>query len=268
MRRSFSLFLCGAVLLCTILSTQAAEQVIVRSDADISSAGSLPSTCSESKLGCLAADAAVYAMGADLAIIPGGLVDGTLEHGAVFPSDLSRVIPEDADLTLYSVTLPQLKSLLEYGLSHLTTDDTDRIIIQASSFEDFPQVSGFTWTYDVSAPVGARVLYLSIDGTEVDLSDTSMSFTLAAPSAMLERAGLSLHQISTGPFTLRSSMLTYLGSLDLLSPPSSRTTAIGTANYPLIDKLPITAIAAACVLIAVLAAIPRIKQKKYFSFEK
>lgn len=269
MKRFLSLLLCSAVVLWGSVTALATEQGIIQSEADISSSGgALPSTCSESDLGCLVADAAVYVLNADFSVIPGGLLTGTLEHGTVFASDILRVIPDDEVLSLYTVTIPELKTLLEYGISHLVTDDADRIIVETSAFDDFPQVSGFTWTYDVSAPVGERVLRLSIDGCEMDLSDSSVSFTLAAPSGLLERAGLSPEIVSAGFHTIRSALMDYLESLDLLTAPSSRSTAVGTSNYPLIDRIPIVAIVAACILIALLAAIPRVKQKRYFSFEK
>lgn len=268
MKRFISLLLCCIVALCSVLPASAMEQALIQSEADISSESPLPSTCSESQLGCLAADAAVSVLAADFAVIPGGLLASTLERGSIFASDLLRVVPEDEQLFLYTITLPQLKTLLEYGLSLLVTDDADRIMVDASAFDDFPQVSGFTWTYDVSAPVGERVLYFRTNNNEVDLTDTTLRFTLAAPSGLLERAGLSPSQIPSSPHTVRSVLHAYLESLELLTAPLSRTTAVGTSSYPLVDRIPIVAIAAACILIALFASIPRIKQKSQFSFER
>jgi hypothetical protein len=243
------------------------ETAVIQCEADLSSEDSLPSTCAESPLGELTADAAVAVLGTDFAVIPGGDLASTLEHGSVFESDLLRVIPEDESLVVCTVTLPELKQLLEQGLSTLVTDDSDSILAEESANPDFPQVSGFSMTYDVSAPMGERVLYFKIDGHEVDLTDDSQSYTLAATAGMLRRAGLTIPETDSG-YTLRSGLLAYFGTLDSITEPDSRATAVGTSNYPLIGDFPVLALAAAAALIALFAAIPREKARKNFSFEK
>jgi hypothetical protein len=263
----FSIFTGLALASALILPAACMETAVIQCEADLSAEGSLPSTCAESQLGELTADAATTILGTDFAVIPGGDLASTLEHGSVFESDLLRVIPDDESLVVCTVTLPELKQLLEQGLSTLVTDDNDSILVEESANPDFPQVSGFTMTYDVSAPAGQRVLYFKIGDTELDLTQDSGSYTLATTAGMLSRAGLSIQETDSG-YTLRSCLLSYFGTLDSITAPDSRATAVGTSNYPLIGHFPVLALAAAAALIALLAAIPREKARKNFSFQK
>ena len=46
----------------------------------------------------------------------------------------------------------------------------------------------------------------------------------------------------------------------------TRSTAIGTASYPIKDRLPVMAVVIVGVLIALVASIPKWKEEKHFSF--
>lgn len=263
--RLLPLALC--ILLLLIPSAGALEQPLTQAETELTAEGDLPAACAESSLGNLAADAARSVCGADLALLPAAVLQGSLESGAVFESDLERVIPEDLPLLCGSVTPAQLKSLLENGVSRLVTDEAERIDVARSAWEGFPQVSGFSWEYDVSAPAGERVLCIWVDGQELDLDDDAAVYTLVSTADVLDGtlgyAPLSARE--TGD-TLRGALAAYCVRQDSLAAPPSRSTTIGTANYPIFKKIPIPAIAGVCVIVALIASIPRLKQEKYYSF--
>ena len=124
----------------------------------------LGSLTDDSGLGAVAADAAAYACGTELAILCGGDFAGNLAPGVLTWEQLCFAFTEDRPLAVCSVTAEQLKSLMEFCLSHMTVDTrTLSIDRAASAFGAFPQISGFRVKYDVSAPVGERVLQIVLD---------------------------------------------------------------------------------------------------------
>ena len=76
------------------------------------------------------------------------------------------------------------------------------------------------------------------------------------PACSFERTGTELRQ------ALRD----YCSARDSIDVPAGRSTAIGTASYPIKDRLPVMAVVIVGVLIALVASIPRWKEEKHFSF--
>lgn len=151
------------------------------------SGGDYGSLADESPLGAAAADAAAYAAGTQLAIINGGDLAGVLRAGDATMEQVKSVLPYDRELAVCKVTPAQLKELLEFCLSRMTVDNSDLSIdYEASVFEAFPQVSGFTLRYDVSAPVGERVLSVWLDsGRELEMDDESTLYALTCSAHLL-----------------------------------------------------------------------------------
>ena len=252
MRRFLAMILLSAAL---TLPAFASGVKLTQADFAFTAEGDLPATCAESTLGSLAADAAREALGTDAAIVPGGLLTGTLETGAVFDTDVLRVIPADAPLNVRTVSPAELRALLESGISRVTIGEGDRIDTSASADEAYPQTSGFTWKYDASAPAGERIVSIRLAGEELDLTSETASITLACVSAE-----------NTSGVTLRGALISYLSARDSVSEPSRRATVLGTSSYPLIDRFPIAALVCGCALLFLLAAIPKMKYEKLFSF--
>lgn len=256
------------LLLVALLPTVSAQtEPLTQAETELTAEGELGAGCSECSLGSLVADAVRGAAGTDFALVPAMCLSGTLEGGAVFDSDLQRVIPEDEALFVCAVTLPELKAFLELSVGRMVTDESERIIAETSSWEGFLQVSGFSWDYDVSAPSGKRVLHLHIDGREVDLSEDSAVYTLGVPAPLVD--GTLGYPELTGEaagLTLRGALRDYCLAHESLSEPESRSNALGTASYPLLERLPVSAIIAACVIVALFTAIPQLKEKKHFTF--
>lgn len=251
-----------AILLALLMSAGAlaAQTPLAQSEFTFTADGTLPSTCAESTLGSLAADASRAACGADLALLPGGLFSGTLASGAVFASDFARVVPEDAPLVTASVTPAQLYALLEQGVACLVIDEGDRIDAAASADFGYPQTSGFTWTCDASAPAGSRVMEIRLDGTALDPSDTQTHYRVAATAQLLGASG------DDAGISVREALCAYAASAGTLREPDARASVLGTASYPLIDRFPIAALVCGLVLLLALASIPKMKYDRHFSF--
>lgn len=125
------------------------------------------SLCDDSGLGAAVADAARAATGADIAVMSGGDLAGNLRPGPATWDDLRFVFTADRPLMTADVTADQLYALLEFCLSHVCVDLRSlRVDESASAFDAFPQLSGCTLRYDVSAPVGQRIRALTLDSGE------------------------------------------------------------------------------------------------------
>ena len=265
--RCFFAFLLSLSVLC--LPAFAMEKPITQAECDFAADGPLPASCSESVLGSLTAEAVRTACETDLALLPAGLFSGTLEAGAVFESDLDRLFPADTLLSTAQLSPARLKAVLETGVSHLVTGEGDRIDPERSAWEGFPQTAGFTWEYDVSAPVGSRVLSIRFQGKELALDDETTQLTLTAPADLLNGSwGYPILSFSDSGVSLREALIRYLRSVDSISALNASSTVIGSSSYPLSDRLPITAVAAACVLIALISSIARLKYNKHFTFQR
>lgn len=257
-----------ALLLTVCGSAGALEKPLTQCQSDLAADGTLSAGCAESKLGSLAADAALEAAGADLALLPADIVADTLEQGAVFESDLARVIPEDAPLVTAQLSPAELAALLEQGVAQLSRNESEQID-PASAWDGFPQVSGIQWEYDVSAPTGERLQYIRFQDEELDLTDTQTTLTVVSVPAFLDGSlGYPVYPFTDTGTTLRQALRDYCAARDSISAPASRSTAIGSSSYPIMDKFPVLAIVGACIVIALLASIPKWKQERFFSFKK
>lgn len=222
--------------------------------------------CSESALGDLLADAALEETGVQMAILPAGVMTGTLEKGAVFQSDVERVVPENAELVTVRLTVADLAALLEQGVSKLSRNESEQIDA-TSGWDGFPQVGGFSWEYDVSAPEGERLQYIRYDGQELDLTDCQSTYTVVSVPALFDGSmGYPACSFERTGTELRQALRDYCSARDSIAVPASRSTAIGTASYPIKDRLPVMAVVIVGVLIALVASIPKWKEEKHFSF--
>ncbi len=250
----------------------AMEKPLTQSESELTCEGDLPATCAESNLMNFATDAVLEASGSQLALLPAQSVTGTLEQGAVFQSDLERIIPTDQPLVTASLSPAALRELLEIGVSHLTRDASEGIDVAASAWEGFPHLAGgdgFSWEYDVSAPVGERVQYIKWNGENLDLSDTETTLTVTSVSAMFDGSfGYAVTESTPTNLTLRQVLHDYCTTRDSVSKPATRSNAIGTSNYTIISKFPKPLILAICIFISLFVCIPKWKSEKLFTFKK
>lgn len=224
----------------------------------------------ECALGDAAADAARQACGTQLAMIGGGELGYSLIYGGVSASDLENAFPSDAPLYTVSVTPAQLAGLLEALLSRSDAKGGAALDTGSSAFEGFPQISGFSLTYDVTAVSGSRLEKLTLeDGTALDLADGQTRLTLAATESMLSGVyGPVIDGFQPTGHTLRSAFAGYLSHMDSLSAPScERITVKGLGGEPLISKVPFALILIAAVVIGALGYSKKHREDKFFTFD-
>ena len=111
----------------------------------------------ETNLGNLIADIMRAASGADAAIINGGGIRAGMKKGAIAVKNVYNVLPFNNYIVAIRLTGKEIKETLEHGVSAIEKNEGR-----------FPQVSGLTFTYDASAPVGSRVSDILIAGSAID----------------------------------------------------------------------------------------------------
>ena len=224
-------------------------------------------------LGSLTADSVRQAAGGELAIVNNGDIAGDLLQGELTRRDVEKVFGQDRAIAAARVTPAELKALLEPLVAQVTADpELGRIDREKSDFEGFPSVSGFAFTYDVSAPAGDRVTEIILeDGTKLDLLDNSTALTLGATERMLSGGygGKELEYESLG-VTLSESLAGYLereGS-DMEKLSWQRVTVIGAANENTIAGSinPVLLVAVVLLMIAVLYSMKRGRRGDKSSF--
>jgi 5'-nucleotidase len=121
----------------------------------------------EGNLGNFIADVYRQALNADLALVNSGGIrsDATYGPGEVTKKDVLSLLPFENGLVKVKITGEHLKRLLENGVSKAGEGDGR-----------FPQISGFSFAYDASKPVGSRVSGIQISGSPVE---AAKSYTLA-----------------------------------------------------------------------------------------
>jgi 5'-nucleotidase/UDP-sugar diphosphatase len=111
----------------------------------------------ETNLGDFVADVMRRTTKADAAIINGGSIKSSIFKGKIEMQDVYNALPYDNYLVAVRLTGVQLKEVLEHSVSHV-----------GKPSQRFPQVSGLTFTYSRSAPIGARVKKVIIGGRPLD----------------------------------------------------------------------------------------------------
>ena len=133
--------------------------------------------CQECVLGDFAADAMRCVCGTEIALCASGDLGITLPAGALTRADFENSFPTDSTIVVTTISGEDLRALLEASLSGITLNEKEEIDKQLSASPDFFCISGFTFSYDASAPVGERVYNWEYDERE---------FTLAVSSAYQE----------------------------------------------------------------------------------
>ena len=171
------------LLIMLPVSTFAEDSIIGVVETVLQSMTPPDATVAQTSLGSVAADAARHCAGTDLAILNGGDFYSNLQPGPVTREDVRAVFRTDKRLAVSGVTYAVLLNLLEFSVSRLVLNENDTIDYENSSNDAFPQVSGFSFVCDVSAPPGSRVLSIR-DKSGASL-DPDGSYTLAATEFFL-----------------------------------------------------------------------------------
>jgi 2',3'-cyclic-nucleotide 2'-phosphodiesterase (5'-nucleotidase family) len=126
----------------------------------------------QTTLGSLVSDAIRVATGADVALVPGGMIGGYRELAAgtvLTRRDLYEFVSGDARTIVLEVTGETLLTALESGFAEVGTPAAR-----------YPQVSGLIATVDSRRPPGSRLVALTIGGEPLDPRKTYRLATLDA----------------------------------------------------------------------------------------
>lgn len=156
------------------------------SNVQLSSAKSPGLRTAQTDLGYLVAESYRDAMSADIAIANGGDIRADLDIGTITYRELISILPFFNVLQSKEITPKILKEVLENGVSQITLDSNKKIDYALSPHGKFPQVAGFSFTYDVRLPIGHRVKEITTDKLgKLDLKDNTTKLLLAAPSFLM-----------------------------------------------------------------------------------
>jgi 5'-nucleotidase len=111
-------------------------------------------------MGNLVADAMldrVKDQGIEIAIANGGGLRASIDAGEVTMGEVLTVLPFQNTLSTFQVTGETVVAALENGVSQVE-DGGGR----------FPQVSGITFTVDLTKPAGERISDVMVDGAPID----------------------------------------------------------------------------------------------------
>jgi len=177
-----------AARLAEILAEQKVilQEPVGESANDMSSARAPGVRTQEMPLGSLVADAYREAAAADIAVANGGDIRADLKAGTVTKGDIISVLPFGNTLMMKAVTPALLREALENGVSGIVLDANGKIDNEQSPQGRFLQVSGFCFSYDPAAPVGERVVSITLDdGTQLLLDDDTTSLRLAGTNYVM-----------------------------------------------------------------------------------
>ncbi len=197
------------------------------------------------------ADAARAACGTDIAVVNGGDVIRNLDGGEVTRQDLVDLFLEDRELGTAEISGEDLLELLEYGVSYYVMDmSTETVDTEESLFDGFPQISGFTFTVDPTAPVGERIYSLKTsDGTEIT-ADTRL--TLTATVFMLEGGyGYPVLDYQSTDISLSEALEQHFDDGVLMSPETDRIRRLGVGETFSFSRPMILVICIALILLIV-----------------
>ncbi|MBD2107154.1 choice-of-anchor I family protein [Nodosilinea sp. FACHB-13] len=101
----------------------------------------------------------------DAELLPNEEIPGVKPAGGISQNDVANALSFNNALSLITVTAEELLALVEHGVSASSLDDS-------VSPGQFPQIGGFSFSFDVTAEPGNRVQSLAIeaeDGTDIDV---------------------------------------------------------------------------------------------------
>lgn len=208
------------------------------------------------------ADAVRSACGTQIAIINGGDILHNLEGGEATWGDILFLFAEDRPLATAEITGADLLKILEYGVSHAVMDpSTETLDVEASVFDGFPQISGFSFYYDLSAQAGQRIKHAELpDGS---LITADMTLTLAATEYMLS-GGFGYPPVAcrSAGVTLAEATAQYFDGGMIHDPAMKRIICIGVADRFAVPRPTIFVVSIAAIMLCFFYGKIRRRSKK------
>lgn len=220
----------------------------------------------ETALGCYVADSLRAGTGAQLSIIYGGLLVRSLPGGTITSDDVKAVFQQDQPVLVVTIQAKALFQVLEQAVSYAQLGE-DELLDPDSSAEQFPQISGFSFVFDVSQLPGRRVREITLeDGSHLEQTDTR-SFTLAVPQNMTDGTlGFSVLEGTTGTAagTLSELLASYIQDQGQVSiPETGRITMLGSAGQTLFEQLHMSELLPYVLLLVLLIRLPWRRRRQW-----
>lgn len=211
-------------------------------------------TWSECGLGDYVTDAMRQNTGAEIAFLPGYLLAQTMPGaGDITLSRVESLFAEDLAVVLTHLTAGEIYEMLETSAGGLVLNELESIDPEASAQDSFLQVSGLTVRYDVSAPVGSRVLSVEVAGETLDPADVTTTYLTACVDTEGQETGE----------TLVDCVASYLGGQSSATlADTDRQTVIGAHASDIISMIPVWAVALAAVIFALGGAVHRWRKEQ------
>jgi 5'-nucleotidase len=266
MKQKLLSLLCCLTLIASLTGTAVAAGQQVVGELEQAPKSYLTQTpyLTQCELGCVVADALRQSTGAQIALVNVGDLVNDLNQGEVTWEDVSNVFAQDKTLAVAEVTGEQLFALLNHGVSSIQVDDhTEQIVEGTEVFDGFCQVSGFAFRYDASAPVGERIVSVTLeDGTAVEEGTT---LTLAATEDMLSGAyGFPALEHESRTQSMTQALAEYLaGHTRLPQRETDRITIIGARQNPIVGMFPRGAMVGSLVLLMAFLVVTGLRAKRY-----
>lgn len=191
------------------------------------------STLEETALGDVTADAVRWATDADVAIVNGGYIVANLQPGEVYEQDIISLFSKPEKLVVLTMTQSELKECLEIGVSHIQVGPDEKIDVAESKFDGFPQVSGVSFRYDPSAPIGKRIM-------DMETEETGGQLTVACTLEMAQGAfGYIPHEEwQETDYDLVSAVISFFSGRTIEYPELNRSQCVGTVDNSIIKQYP------------------------------
>jgi len=140
---------------------------------------SLSNRTKETNIGNFVADSYRNAVGAEVALVNGGSIraDLTYNPGVLTKRDVLSILPFNNPIVKVEVSGKLLRDILEHGVARSAEDNEPG---------RFPQISGMSFKFDTSKPVGSRVAEILVGGKPLDEKKT---YTLATSDFLVSRGG-------------------------------------------------------------------------------
>ncbi len=142
---------------------------------------SLSNRTKETNIGNFVADAYRNAANADVALVNGGSIraDLTYNVGSLTKRDVLSILPFNNPIVKVEISGKTLCEVIEHGVARSA-------IGEDGEPGRFPQVSGMSFKFDTSKPVGSRVTEILVGGNPLD---EAKNYTLATSDFLVSRGG-------------------------------------------------------------------------------
>ncbi len=214
-------------------------------------------------LGDVIADALRSAADTDIAVVNSGEFIPKLRLGDLTWGNIQEMFPDDREIAVAEVTGNELRKILETGVSHIVMTKHETIDRDVSAYDGFPQISGFSFKYDVSAAPMHRVYEITLNsGESVSFDNEKQTYLLAATVNMLSGGwGYPAVKYTEAGMTIQETMGNYLHALGQITKVEQREDLRGAINEkPIVNAF--TAIAFA-VIVIICFGVVGVLRKRY-----